>query len=259
MDERNFLQKVGDNFGAIGNLARDAGYFARAYTNVLPNQTWTRPDPALRDSLLKAHDASVRRGDGRKIRYPDWEEDPVGKRIIGQANTRVEDGKLIVDDDYDFYNGEVSEKYQDLVDARVKKAWEEKDVPHLLQTYGTAAYKTKQKLMPWANPKIHYEIPLPDTVVVAEEVEVPSGGNFITRSLDGLNNFLGRMKGSDGSDALPVSPASSYGTYEVQAGENLTNIARQHGMTLEDLLALNKGISNPNLIQVGQRLKVAGL
>lgn len=251
MDERNFLQKIGDNFGAIGNLARDAGYFARAYTNVLPNQTWTRPDPALRDSLLKAYDASVRRGDGRTIKYPDWEEDPVGKRIIGQANTRVEDGKLIVDDEYDFYNGEVSEKYQDLVDARVKKAWEEKDIPHLLQTYGTAAYKTKQELMPWANPKIHYEIPLPDA-------EVPSRGNFITRSLDGLNNFLEGMKGSDGSDAPPVPPAPSYGTYEVQAGENLTNIARQHGMTLEDLLALNKGISNPNLVPVGYELKVAG-
>lgn len=109
------------------------------------------------------------------------------------------------------------------------------------------------------------EVPVP-----ALPVEAPPSGNFITRSLEGLNNFLGGMGGKDAPDTPPVvtapapdtppvvtAPASSYGSYEVQAGENLTNIARQHGMTLEELLALNKEISNPNLIPVGYGLKVA--
>lgn len=260
MNERNFFQEWGDNVSKAGNFARDAAYYTRALTNVLPNQTWTRPGPALRDSLLTAYEASAARGDGRNIKYPDWTEDPVGKRIIGQANTRVENGKLIVDDTYDFYDQEVSKKYQDSMDATIKKAWEDKDWDYLAQTYATQLYKGKQKLMPWANPKIHYEIPLPNATVV-EGVETRPSENFITKNLEGLNNFLGGMGRKDAPDTPSMVTAldPSYGSYEVQAGENLTNIARQHKMTLEELLALNKGISNPNLVQVGQRLKVKGL
>ncbi len=44
-------------------------------------------------------------------------------------------------------------------------------------------------------------------------------------------------------------------TYQIKAGETLTDIAERYGLTVEELAALN-GISNPNNIQVGQRIKV---
>lgn len=44
-------------------------------------------------------------------------------------------------------------------------------------------------------------------------------------------------------------------TYQIKAGETLTDIAARYGLTVEELSALN-GISNPNNIQVGQRIKV---
>jgi LysM repeat protein len=43
--------------------------------------------------------------------------------------------------------------------------------------------------------------------------------------------------------------------YIVQSGDNLGNIARAFGVSLDELMALN-GISNPNLIEVGQALAI---
>jgi LysM repeat protein len=57
---------------------------------------------------------------------------------------------------------------------------------------------------------------------------------------------------------LPVptfhAPASA-ATYVVKPGDNLTSIAKAHGISESSLYAMNKGIigSNPNLIRPGQR------
>ncbi|KAA0835306.1 LysM peptidoglycan-binding domain-containing protein [Bacillus paralicheniformis] len=53
----------------------------------------------------------------------------------------------------------------------------------------------------------------------------------------------------------PNKPASASGTYKVVAGDNLTKIAKKYGCSVNDLVKLN-GIKNPNLIRVGQVLKV---
>ena len=50
-------------------------------------------------------------------------------------------------------------------------------------------------------------------------------------------------------------PAS--GTYIVQLGDTLSAIATKYGTTYQNLAAIN-GIGNPNMIQVGQVLKVTG-
>ena len=47
------------------------------------------------------------------------------------------------------------------------------------------------------------------------------------------------------------------GTYTVKSGDTLSGIAAKFGVTVAQLQAWN-GISNPNLIQVGQVLKVRG-
>ena len=44
-------------------------------------------------------------------------------------------------------------------------------------------------------------------------------------------------------------------TYRIKPGENLTQIARRYGLTVEELAALN-GLENPNRIEVGQEIKV---
>ena len=46
-------------------------------------------------------------------------------------------------------------------------------------------------------------------------------------------------------------------TYTVQAGDTLSGIASKYGTTYQELAALN-GISDPNIIHVGQVLKVTG-
>ncbi|MGM0369354.1 MAG: LysM peptidoglycan-binding domain-containing protein [Bacillota bacterium] len=43
-------------------------------------------------------------------------------------------------------------------------------------------------------------------------------------------------------------------TYIVQAGDTLYEIAQRHSVTLEDLLAVNPQIENPNQISVGQEI-----
>lgn len=44
--------------------------------------------------------------------------------------------------------------------------------------------------------------------------------------------------------------------YTVKKGDTLTAIANKHHMSLQNLLNLNKGIKNPNLITVGQKIRV---
>jgi|GEM_PF-4283163 len=46
-------------------------------------------------------------------------------------------------------------------------------------------------------------------------------------------------------------------SYTVQSGDTLSEIARAHGTTVEELVKLN-GIANPNLIRPGQKLKLPG-
>ena len=46
--------------------------------------------------------------------------------------------------------------------------------------------------------------------------------------------------------------------YEVQAGDTLSAIAKQQGMSLDELLEANENISNPNVIRQGQEITVPG-
>lgn len=56
-------------------------------------------------------------------------------------------------------------------------------------------------------------------------------------------------------EPTPAPPDIPTRAYEVQPGETLTQIARRYNLTVEELAALN-GISDPNSIQVGQRIRV---
>ena len=47
-------------------------------------------------------------------------------------------------------------------------------------------------------------------------------------------------------------------TYEVQPGDSLSKIAGRFGLSLKDLMAANKQITDPNLIRIGQKLNIPG-
>ena len=65
---------------------------------------------------------------------------------------------------------------------------------------------------------------------------------------------LARRQSSPGRAAAPTSA----GEHTVQKGETLSTIARDYGITVEDIMEANH-ISNANLIQVGQALILPGL
>lgn len=77
--------------------------------------------------------------------------------------------------------------------------------------------------------------------------------------LNGITNhdriYVGQVL-SVGDTAAPAAAAVST-THTVAPGETLSAIARKYGVTLNAMVAEN-GLSNPNFIFVGQRLKVPG-
>ena len=81
----------------------------------------------------------------------------------------------------------------------------------------------------------------PDRIYIGQRLTIPGAGSSAGQP----------------SAPKPPSQAPATGTYIVQPGDTLGKIAARYGTTVNRLMALN-GLSNPNLIWVGQRLKVSG-
>ena len=63
---------------------------------------------------------------------------------------------------------------------------------------------------------------------------------------------------TNGSAFIPTpKPKPSYDTYAVMAGDTLSDIAAKFGTTYQELAAIN-GIEDPNMIHVGQIIKLKG-
>lgn len=61
---------------------------------------------------------------------------------------------------------------------------------------------------------------------------------------------------SAGKSSLPAAQHTEETWYTAVSGDCLWDIARRHSLTLEALLALNPQIKNPNLLYVGDRVRV---
>jgi LysM repeat protein len=79
----------------------------------------------------------------------------------------------------------------------------------------------------------------------------------------GQNLTIPGKSGSTNQPAAPNPPSTAQttspagGTYIVQRGDTLAKIAARYGTTVQNLMRLN-GITNPDRIWVGQRLRVSG-
>ena len=51
-------------------------------------------------------------------------------------------------------------------------------------------------------------------------------------------------------------PQQDSNQYTVRSGDTMGKIARQHGVTLQQLLDANPQVRNPNMIHVGQALNL---
>jgi hypothetical protein len=91
-------------------------------------------------------------------------------------------------------------------------------------------------------------------------------GEFLFKGDDGVGlfgNTIGKgyeyvMPGKDGVGLFGNLTGGGQGTeYEIQPGDNLTEIAKKSGTTIEAIMEAN-GITDPNMIQAGAKLKIPG-
>ncbi|MBN2358651.1 MAG: LysM peptidoglycan-binding domain-containing protein, partial [Deltaproteobacteria bacterium] len=68
--------------------------------------------------------------------------------------------------------------------------------------------------------------------------------------------FPGQELNLPGGSAQPAAQPASGGVHTVQRGDTLTGIARQNGISLNDLIKANPQIENPNLIYPGQQVNI---
>ena len=67
-----------------------------------------------------------------------------------------------------------------------------------------------------------------------------------------------RVQAPAASNAAPTAPVAAGNIYEIQAGDNLSKIARQHGTTVAALQAANPKL-NPNRMAIGQKINLGNI
>lgn len=71
-------------------------------------------------------------------------------------------------------------------------------------------------------------------------------------------NIPGRKDDFVAAPAKSTTTSSSGTSYTVRSGDTMGSIAKKHGVTLQQLVAANKHITNANLIYPGQKLTIPG-
>lgn len=90
-----------------------------------------------------------------------------------------------------------------------------------------------------------------ETIVPARAEPSPGAADQGTAGSAGAGGWT-----AAGSPAQGAAPAGDAAYHTVAQGQTLWGLARRYGVGLDELIALNPQIKNPNLIQVGQRIRV---
>lgn len=73
---------------------------------------------------------------------------------------------------------------------------------------------------------------------------------------DGYKDTLTELDAASQEEFKPSASIDRRVTHSVVSGDTLWGIARRYGVALEDLLAANPGVKNPNLIHVGDQVVI---
>lgn len=116
---------------------------------------------------------------------------------------------------------------------------------------GTYYYNTKSKVPSW--------------VINKQWIVSSISGERVVlgKSVDGKNNLNSAISIKDLTKVnfvvttpdKPSTGSSNYTIYTVKSGDNLSKIAKSYGVTIDSIVKLN-GLKNPNVIFVGQKLKI---
>lgn len=80
---------------------------------------------------------------------------------------------------------------------------------------------------------------------------------FITPDFDAIAKAIGYKGGDTDSTQQPADETTGEIVYTVKSGDTLSGIAAKYGTTYQKLAEYN-GISNPNVISVGQKIRIPG-
>jgi len=100
----------------------------------------------------------------------------------------------------------------------------------------------------------------------AHQIFLDAGARFSpwsTFTNGAYQSFLGRARAAAGNGGGPVTVPGDGSVHIVQAGETLSGIASSHGLSLDQLRALNPGLfdaahQHGNMIQPGERVILSG-
>lgn len=91
-----------------------------------------------------------------------------------------------------------------------------------------------------------------------DQIAVDNGKNDISRIYVGDSVLLPRRQQPQTSAEVvqEVPPASRFVEHTVEEGQNLTGIARQYGISVDQVLLYNDQITNPDFIKIGQNIRI---
>jgi hypothetical protein len=95
-----------------------------------------------------------------------------------------------------------------------------------------------------------------------------TGGNIFSRIKSGIGSYFNPAEGTKGIFGGTIGPGlrrgigslfgGGMGDTVVQQGDTLTSIAQKAGVSVQDLIAANPQITDPNLIQAGMQINIPG-
>jgi hypothetical protein len=92
-----------------------------------------------------------------------------------------------------------------------------------------------------------------------EAYPLPAAGSERTEAYPSHDSFMPAVGGPEESYPVPTVEGNEVETaviqYTVRPNDNLTKIAEQHGVTIQEIIALNN-IPNPNRIEAGTVLRI---